>query len=144
MGVWETPPPLPQQRRRRKHNKKNKIYKRGSNYSVATKGCLLRAIIMWLNLTPRVAGRGGEPRPRALSIHTDAGSCYLPSVLSRAAQLNGSQESHKAGQNFLIVYLPRCCFYCRGFSRFISGFFFFPSLSLFPLTPEQTGLYFLF
>lgn len=52
------PPPFPQWRRR-KHNKKNKIYKRGSNYSVATKGCLLRAIIMWLNLTPRAAVWGG-------------------------------------------------------------------------------------
>lgn len=56
MGLWEPPPtPLPQ-RRRRKHNKQNKIYKPGGNYSVATKGCLLRAIIMWLNLTPRVPG----------------------------------------------------------------------------------------
>lgn len=62
-AVGDPPTPLPQQRRR-KHNKKNKIYKRGSNYSVATKGCLLRAIIMWLNLTPLVAARGGgEPRP---------------------------------------------------------------------------------
>lgn len=57
-GCGSPPPthtPLPQ-RRRRKHNKKNKIYKPGGNYSVATKGCLLRAIIMWLNLTPRVPG----------------------------------------------------------------------------------------
>ena len=59
-GVGEPPTPLPQ--RRRKHNKKNKIYKRGSNYSVATKGCLLRAIIMWLNLTPRAAAWGGGSR----------------------------------------------------------------------------------
>lgn len=80
------PLPLPQQRRRRKHNKKNKIYKPGSNYSVATKGCLVRAIIMWLNLTPRGCSRG-EPRPGALSIHTDAGpATFSPCRQGSAAE----------------------------------------------------------
>lgn len=77
MGVWETPPPLPQWRR--KYNKKNKIYKRGSNYSVATKGCLLRAIIMWLNLTPRAAARRGGSRVLGLraSTQTPAPATFL-------------------------------------------------------------------
>lgn len=98
---------------------------------MATKGCLLRAIIMWLNLTPRAAARGGgEPRPRALSIHTDAGSCYLPSVPARAAQLNGSQESHKAGQNFFNSLFTKMLFLLPRFLSFYLWLFFFFPLAL--------------
>lgn len=89
------------------------------------------------------SGAGGKPRPGALSIHTDAGSCYLPSVPARAAQLNGSQESHKAGQNFFNSLFTKMLFLLPRFLSFYLWLSPASPLSL-PLTPEQTGLYFLF
>lgn len=68
----------------------------------------------------------GSRAPRAPCVHTDASSAtFTGSTAARAAR--------KQVTIFFIVCLPRCCFYCRGFSHFIS----------FSLFPKQTGLYFL-
>lgn len=65
------------------------------------------------------APRGqGSRAPRAPCVHTDASSAtFARSTAARAAR--------KQVTVFFIVCLPRCCFYCRGFSHFIS-FFPFP------------------
>lgn len=59
----------------------------------------------------------GSHAPGAPCVHTDAGSAtFTRSTAARAAR--------KQVTIFFIVCLPRCCFYCRGFSHFI--FFPFP------------------
>lgn len=73
----------------------------------------------------------GSRAPRAPCVHTDASSATFtrPAVSTARKQVT----------IFFIVCLPRCCFYCRGFSHF---YLFFP----FPQTdwPVFSVLVFLF
>lgn len=61
----------------------------------------------------------GSRAPRAPCVHTDASSATFtrPAVSTARKQVT----------IFFIVCLPRCCFYCRGFSHFYLFFPFSPN-----------------